>query len=150
MTSLAQTMHDDMIAAMRAQDDAVTRTLRMTVTAVKNEEVAGKDPRALTDADVIVVLGREAKKRREAAEAFAAAGRTELAERELEEAAVLDRYLPAQLTDAELIALVAEAIAETGAAGPRGLGLVMKTLGPATAGKADGGRVSAEVRRQLG
>ena len=150
MTSLAETLHDDMIAAMRERDDIVLRTLRMTVAAVKTEEVAGKRPRQLTDADVVVVLGREAKKRREAAEAFSTAGRTELAARELEEAEVLDRYLPAQLTDAELTDLVAEAIAETGAEGPRGLGLVMKAVGSTTAGRADGSRVSAEARRQLG
>ncbi len=150
MTNLADTLHSDMIAAMRAKDPLLLSTLRMTITAVKTEEVSGKTPRTLDDAEVLAVVAKEAKKRRESAEAFTAAGRTELAERELAEAAILDRYLPTQLSDAELTDLVTAAVTATGAEGPRGLGLVMKELGPATAGRADGKRVSAEVRRQLG
>lgn len=150
MPTLAETLRTDLTAAMRAKDDAVTRTLRMTLTALTNESVSGKAARELTDDEVLAVVTKEAKKRREAAEAFTGAGRGELADRELEEAAVLDRYLPTQLTDAELTDLVAAAIASTGAAGPRAIGVVMKELSGKTAGRADGGRVSAEVRRQLG
>ncbi|MDX6244806.1 MAG: uncharacterized protein QOE76_2529 [Frankiales bacterium] len=149
MTTLADRLHADMIAAMRSRDELVTGTLRMTLTALKNEEVAGKSARTLSDDEALAVVAKEAKKRREAAEMFSAGGREELAVRELAEASVLDRYLPAALTDAELADLVAATITETGAAGPRGLGLVMKTITPLTAGRADGSRVSAEVRRQL-
>jgi uncharacterized protein len=149
VTTLAQTLHDDMIAALRAHDDLVVSTLRMALTAVKTEEVAGKSPRELSDVDVLAVLSKESKKRREAAEMFSAGDRAELADKELAEAAILDRYLPAQLTDAELADLVSASIAETGATGPQGLGLVMKTLTPVVAGRADGKRLSAEVRRQL-
>jgi uncharacterized protein len=149
VTTLAQTLHDDMIAALRAHEDLVVSTLRMALTAVKTEEVAGKSPRELSDVDVLAVLSKESKKRREAAEMFSAGDRAELADKELAEAAILDRYLPAQLTDAELADLVSASIAETGATGPQGLGLVMKTLTPVVAGRADGKRLSAEVRRQL-
>ena len=149
MTTLAETLHDDMIAALRAHDDLVVSTLRMALTAVKTEEVAGKTPRELSDADVLAVLAKESKKRREAAEMFSTGDRAELADKELAEAAILDRYLPAQLTDAELTDLVTSSIAQTGDAGPQGLGLVMKTLTPVVAGRADGKRLSAEVRRQL-
>jgi uncharacterized protein YqeY len=150
VATLAETLHDDMIAALRARDELVTGTLRMALTALKTEAVAGKAARTLTDEEELAVVSKEAKKRREAAEMFTAGGRDELAARELAEAAVLDRYLPAALTDEELTQLVAEAIAETGAEGPRGLGLVMKAISAQTAGRADGKRVSAEVRRQLG
>jgi uncharacterized protein YqeY len=150
MSALKDRLNADLTAAMKARDELVTATLRMALTAVRTEEVAGKTARELSDQEVLAVLTKEAKKRREAAEAFTGAGRGELADRELEEAAVLDRYLPTQLTDAELTDLVAAAIASTGAAGPRAIGVVMKELSGATAGRADGGRVSAEVRRQLG
>jgi uncharacterized protein YqeY len=149
VTTLAQSLHDDMIAALRAHDDLVVSTLRMALTAVKTEEVAGKAPRELSDGDVLAVLAKESKKRREAAEMFSTGDRAELADKELAEAAILDRYLPAQLTDAELAELVTAAIADTGAAGPQGLGLVMKALTTVVAGRADGKRLSAEVRRQL-
>jgi uncharacterized protein YqeY len=116
---------------------------------VTTEEVAGKQARQLSDADVVSVLVREAKKRREAAEAFAAAGRPELAERERREGLVLDRYLPAQLSDDELTELVRTAITETQASSLQQLGAVMKSVQPRVAGRADGKRVSDEVRRQL-
>jgi uncharacterized protein YqeY len=149
VATLAETLHDDMIAALRRHDELVTGTLRMALTALKNEEVAGRTARTLSDDEALVVVGREAKKRREAAQMFADGGRQELAAKELAEAEVLDRYLPQQLSDDELTELVAEAIAETGAEGPRGLGAVMKVVGPQTQGRADGKRVSDEVRRQL-
>jgi uncharacterized protein YqeY len=116
---------------------------------VTNEEVAGKQARTLSDDDVVVVLGREAKKRREAAEAFDGAGRAELADRERAEGEVLAGYLPAQLTDDEVAAIVSAAIAESGAAGPQAMGQVMKLVQPQVVGRAEGGRVAAEVRRQL-
>jgi uncharacterized protein YqeY len=149
MSELKDRLHADLNAAMKARDEVTTATLRMALTAVTNEEVAGKTARELSDAEVVTVLGREAKKRREAAEAFDGAGRAELADRERAEQAVLDRYLPAPLSDAELGELVAAAIAESGASTPRDMGAVMKLVQPKVAGRADGKRVSDEVRRRL-
>jgi len=149
MTALKETLRTDLTAAMKGRDELVTATLRMALTAIGNEEVAGKQARELSDAEVVQVLTREAKKRREAAEAFENGGRPEQAAREKAEGEVLARYLPAQLTDEELAALVAEAVAETGAEGPKGMGLVMKALNPKIAGRAEGGRVAAAVKSAL-
>ncbi len=146
---LKEKLQADLSVAMKARDEVRTRTLRMTLTAVTNEEVSGKKARELSDEDIVKVLQREAKKRREAAEAFADAGRTEQAEAERAEGVILDEYLPAQLTDEELTTLVTSAIADTGAEGPRAMGQVMKVLTPQIAGRADGKRVSGEVKRQL-
>lgn len=149
MTALKETLRTDLTAAMKSRDELVTATLRMALTAVGNEEVAGKAARELSDAEVVQVLTREAKKRREAAEAFENGGRPEQAAREKAEGEVLARYLPTQLSDEELTALVAEAIAETGAEGPKGMGLVMKALNSKIAGRAEGGRVAAAVKSAL-
>jgi uncharacterized protein YqeY len=135
---------------MKARDELTLATIRMALTAITNEEVAGKQARELSDDEVLKVLAREAKKRREAAEAFAAAGRTELADREIAEGGVLDAYLPKQLDDAELSAIVAAAVAESGASGMQQMGAVMKIVQPQVAGRADGKRISDEVRRLLG
>lgn len=148
--TLKEQLHDDLTSAIKARDELRTATLRMALAAITTEEVAGKAARELSDDDVIAVLGREAKKRREAAEAFDDAGRAELAERERAEGEVLATYLPVQLTDEELTALVAEAIAETAADSPKAMGQVMKLISPRVSGRAEGGRVAAEVRRQLG
>jgi uncharacterized protein YqeY len=149
MTMLKEKLRTDLSVAMKARDEVRTRTLRMALTAVTNEEVSGKQARVLSDDEVVKVLQREAKKRREAAEAFSDAGRTEQAEAERAEGVVLDEYLPKQLDDEELTRIVAEAIAETGAEGPRAMGQVMKVVTPKVAGRADGLRVSGEVKRQL-
>jgi len=149
MASLKQQLRDDLHTAMLQHDELRTATIRMVLTAITNEEVAGDTARELTDDEVQAVLRREAKKRREAATAYADGGRPERAERESAELSVVETYLPAQLDDAELAELVRAAIAETGAAGPRGMGPVMKAVQPRVAGRADGGRVSTEVRRQL-
>jgi uncharacterized protein YqeY len=143
-------LRSDLTAAMKARDEVTVRTLRMALTSVTKEEVAGRSARELSDDEVVAVLTREAKRRREAADAFAGAGREQQAAAERAEGAVLDAYLPAQLTDAELGDLVAAAIEETGASGPRAMGQVMKVLTPRVAGRAEGGRVAAEVRRRLG
>ena len=149
MAELKERLRADLNAAMRARDQVRLRTLRMALTSITNEEVAGAAARDLTDDEVVRVLTREARKRREAAEAFAAAGRDDQAAAERAEGEVLAGYLPAQLSDDELAALVAAAIAETGATGLPGMGLVMKTVTPRVAGRADGARVAAEVRRHL-
>lgn len=148
--SLKDRLHDDMVAAMKAKDELRLATLRMTLSAITTEEVSGKAARELSDDEILTVVGREAKKRREAAEAFDGAGRGELAERERAEGAILAAYLPAQLSDEEIAAAVTAAISETAADGPRAMGQVMKVVQPQLAGRADGARVAAEVRRQLG
>jgi uncharacterized protein YqeY len=150
MAALKDRLRDDLTAAMKARDEVRVRTLRMALTSVTKEEVAGSSARELSDDEVLRVLAREAKRRREAAEAFAAAGRERQAAAERAEGKVLDGYLPAQLTDADLAAIVAAAIAETGASGTRAMGQVMKAVTPQVAGRAGGARVAAEVRRQLG
>src|SRR4029077_2939764 len=135
---------------MRARDQVRMRTLRMALTSITNEEVAGGSARDLGDEEIVKILTREARKRREAAEAFGAAGRSEQAAAERAEGDVLADYLPAQLGDDELADLVSSAIAETGATGMKGMGQVMKILPPRVAARPDGARVAAEVRRRLG
>jgi uncharacterized protein len=149
MAAMKDRLRADLTAAMKARDEVTVRTLRMALTSVTKEEVAGSSARELSDDEVLAVLTREAKRRREAADAFAAAGRDEQAAAERAEGVVLDAYLPAQLTDAELGELVTAAIEETGASGPRAMGQVMKVLTPRVAGRAEGARVAAEVRRRL-
>jgi uncharacterized protein len=150
MSELKDRLQSDLTTAMKSRDELRTATLRMALTAVRVEEVSGTTQRQLDDAEVVTVLSREAKKRREAAEAFDGGGRPERADRERAEGLVLADYLPAQLGDDDLRDLVAAAIAETGAEGPRGIGTVMRVVSPQTAGRVEGGRVAAEVKRQLG
>jgi hypothetical protein len=149
VNELKERIRTDINAAMRARDQVRLRALRMALTSIQNEEVSGKSARELSDDDVIKILIRETKKRREAAEAFESAGRADKAADERAEGEVLAEYLPAQLADEDLTQLVAAAIAETGAEGMSGMGKVMKIVTPQTAGRADGGRVAAEVKRQL-
>ena len=149
MGDLKDRLQSDLTASMKARDELRTSTLRMVLTAIGNEEVAGKAARSLSTDEELKVLAREAKKRREAAEAFRSGGATERAERELAEEQVLSDYLPAQLSDEELSALVAEAVRESGASGPQAMGAVMKVVGPKVAGRAEGGRVAAAVRAAL-
>lgn len=152
MNALKDRLRADLTAAMKARDEVRSSTLRMVLTAITNAEVAGKEARELTDDDVVGVLSTEAKKRREAATAFADGGRDEMAAKEQAEAEVIADYLPAQLSEAEIADLVTAAIAQTGAAGEgmRAMGKVMGVLTAQTKGRADGGAVAAEVRRQLG
>lgn len=149
MPELKTRLHADLVTAMKARDELTTATLRMALTAVTNEEVSGKQSRELSDDEVLRVLTREAKKRSEAADAFDAANRVELAERERAEGTVLDGYLPAQLGADELGELIRAAVAEAGATSPAQMGAVMKLVQPRIAGRADGKQVSDEVRRQL-
>jgi uncharacterized protein len=149
MPTLKEQLRADLSTAMKARDETRTRTLRMALTSISNEEVSGRSARQLTDDEVLKILGREAKRRREASAAFADAGRDEQAASERAEEEVLAGYLPAQLSDAELADLVAAAIAETGASGPGAMGQVMKAVTPKVAGRAEGSRVAAVVRGQL-
>ena len=149
MSELKDRLRSDLTTAIRGRDEVATATLRMALAAITTEEVAGSDARELSDDEVVRVLARESKKRREAAEAFGSAGREELAERERAEGTVLERYLPTQLDDAAVSELVAASIAETGASGMQQMGAVMRVVQQKAAGQADGKRLSTEVRRQL-
>ena len=146
---LKEKLQSDLIDAIRSKDGVKSGTIRMLLAAITNEEVAGKSAKVLSDGEVITVLSREAKKRREAVEAYTNAKRDDLANKEKEEAAVIALYLPEQLSEADIKKLIADAITETNAAGPAGMGLVMKILQPKIAGKADGGLVSSLVKAAL-
>ncbi|MER5309955.1 GatB/YqeY domain-containing protein [Streptomyces sp. NPDC002773] len=152
MTTLKEKLKADLNAAIRGRDELRSSTLRLTITAITKEEVAGKTKRELSDDEVQKVIAKEAKKRREAADAFAQGGRLESAEREKAEGVILDAYLPKQLSDEELDGIVAEAVEEAkaaGAEGPRAMGAVMKIVNPKVVGQADGGRVAASVKKLL-
>jgi uncharacterized protein YqeY len=147
--SLKEKLQNDLTDAMRARDEIRSSTIRMILTSIKNEEVAGKEARELSDTEIITVLSREAKKRREAAEAFDQAGAKDRADQERAEGVVIGEYLPKQLTEDEIKSLIKAAVAETGASTPAQMGLVMKSLQPKIAGKADGGLVSSLVKAAL-
>jgi uncharacterized protein YqeY len=146
---LKEKLQADLTDAIRSRNEVVSGTVRMLLAAITNEEVAGKAAKILTDAEIITVLSREAKKRREAVEAYTQAKRDDLAGKEKAEAAVIANYLPEQLSEDEIKKLIVDAIAETDAKGPAGMGLVMKVLQPKIAGKADGGVVSGLVKAAL-
>jgi uncharacterized protein YqeY len=147
---LKEKLQSDLTDAIRSRAEVKSGTIRMLLAAITNEEVSGKSARVLNDAEIITVLSREAKKHREAVEAYVAAKRTDLADKEKAEGDVIAQYLPAQLSEDEIKKMIVDAIAETGAAGPAGMGLVMKVLSPKIAGKADGGVVSGLVKAALG
>jgi uncharacterized protein YqeY len=149
MGRLKERLTGDLHTAMKAREETTTSTLRMALAAVRNAEVAGKAARELSDDEVLAVLTKEAKKRREAAEAYAEAGRDESASKERAEQEILARYLPAQLTDAELTELVKQELAAGGFSGMSSMGPAMKAVQAAVAGRAEGARVAAEVRRAL-
>ena len=150
-STLKERLRSDLTEAIKGRDKVRSGTIRMVLTAITEAEVAGSEAIELSDQQVLDVVIKEAKKRREAEEAYVNAGRTELAEKEHAESKVLADYLPRQLTEAEIAALVADAIAATGAAEPgmRAMGKVMAKVTPETKGRADGSVVAAEVRRQL-
>jgi uncharacterized protein len=149
VTTLKDQLRTDLTAAMRERDQVRLRTIRMALAAITNEEVSGDTARDLSDDEIVKVLTREAKKRREAAEAFAGAGRDDQAAAERAEGEVLTEYLPAQLSDEEIATIVQDAIVSTGAQDMKAMGQVMKVVTPQIAGRADGSRVAAEVRRRL-
>ncbi len=146
---LKETLKSDLTEAIRSSDKVVSGTIRMVLTAITNEEVSGKEARVLSDDEIITVLSREAKKRREAAEEFAKANRPDKSAEEKAEGEVIAKYLPAQLTEDDIKKLIAAAVASTGAAGPGDMGKVMGAIKPQIAGKADGSLVSALVKAAL-
>ena len=147
--SIKESLRSDLTEAIRSRDEITSSTIRMVLTAITNEEVAGKEARVLSDDEIITVLSREAKKRREASEAFENAGRADKAALEKSEGEVIARYLPAQLSVEDIKKMISDAIASTGAAGPADMGKVMGAVKPLIAGKADGSIVSTLVREAL-
>ncbi|GAA4978082.1 GatB/YqeY domain-containing protein [Yinghuangia aomiensis] len=150
MSTFKSRLQNDLTESIRARDELRSSTLRLTLTAVTNEEVAGKEARELSDGEVLKIVVREAKKRREAAEAFDQGNRPEQAARERAEGEILAEYLPKQIDDAELKSIVAAAIAELGVSGPSAMGQVMKAVRPKIGDRAEGGRIAAEIKGQLG
>ncbi len=147
--SLKETLRADLTAAMKAREAADVATLRMVMAAVMNAEVAGTEAATLTDDEVMTVLRKEAKKRAEAAEAFATAGRSERAEAERSELAIIERYLPAALDDSALEAIVAEEVTNTGATSAKDMGNVVKAVRARVGAQADGSRIAALVKAAL-
>lgn len=153
MAAIKQALRSDLTTAMKAHDAARVATIRMALTAITTEEVAGKQARELSEADEIAVLTREAKRRKESAAAFAEAGRSDRVDQELAEAAIIAKYLPVPLTEDEVRPLVAAAVAgaaSQGLTGGRAMGAVMKELKPATTGRYDGAELAVLVKRELG
>ncbi len=152
MTNLKEQIQTDLTASIRAKDSLTSGTLRMVLSAITNEEVSGKESRVLNDQDLITVLNREAKKRKEAATAYDDAKRPELADKERAELDIIQAYLPAALSDEELKEIIAAAVAQVvagGASGPSAMGAVMKLVTPQVAGRSDGGAVAAAVKSAL-
>jgi uncharacterized protein len=149
---MKETMQSDLTVAIKARDEVSSSTLRMVLTALTNEEVSGKESKVLTDDDVLTVLGREGKKRKEAAEAYDEAQRPELAARERAELEVIAKYLPQQMSEDQVAVIVAAAVAEVSSSGATGgalMGQVMKIVQPQVKGRADGGQVAALVKQAL-
>ena len=145
--TLSHRLQEDLTQAIRDRDEIRRDTLRMAIAAAYNaQKAAGRE---LTDDEVVAVLAREVKTRRESIEAYAAAGRDDAAQREQAEIDVVSKYLPAQLGEEELLSMVRETIDEVGASSPRDMGRVMAVLAPKTRGRADGKQVSATVVREL-
>jgi uncharacterized protein YqeY len=152
MTSLKEQLKQDLTQSLKDQDGVKSSTLRMALTAITNEEVSGKEAKVLSDAEVLVVLTKEAKKRKESVEAFNQANRKDLADKEAQELTVLEKYLPSALTEEELNKIIDEAIAEakaSGAEGMKAMGVVMKIVQPKTVGRTDGALLAAKVKEKL-
>ncbi|MDA8321330.1 MAG: GatB/YqeY domain-containing protein [Actinomycetota bacterium] len=149
MSELKDRLRADLTTAMKDRDETTTRTLRMVLTEISKEEVSGAQARELDDAAIERVIAREAKRRREAADAFSGAGRADQARAELAEGEILAGYLPSQLTDEEITEIVVAVIGDLGATGPKAMGQVMKAVTGKVAGRADGSRIAAIVRGQL-
>lgn len=149
MAALYDRLTADLTTAIRSKDDLRKATIRMALSSIRTEEVAGKQVRKLSDDEIVAVLTREVKRRREAADAFRSGGRADSAEREEAEADVITEYLPEPLSESELAAIIDAAIAEAGAESPRDMGNVMKIVRPKVTGRAEGGKVAAAVKARL-
>ncbi len=152
MTSLKDQLKQDLTQSLKDQDAIKSSTLRMALTAITNEEVSGKEAKVLSDTEVLSVLTKEAKKRKESVEAFNQANRKDLADKEAQELTVLEKYLPTALTEDELNKIIDEAIEEakaSGAEGMKAMGVVMKIVQPKTVGRTDGALLAAKVKEKL-
>lgn len=152
VADLKDQLKADLAISIKARDELTSSTIRLTLTAVSTAETSGKQARQLDDDEIVDIIVKEAKRRREAAEAFDDAQRPELAAREREELTVLERYLPAGLSEAEIDAIVATAVADAtaaGAVGSKAMGEVMKRVTPQVRGRSDGGVVAFKVKAAL-
>ncbi len=152
MTSLKDQLKQDLTQSLKDQDSVKASTLRMALTAITNEEVSGKEAKVLSDTEVLSVLTKEAKKRKESVEAFNQANRKDLADKEAQELKVLEKYLPTALTEDELNKIIDDAITEakaSGAEGMKAMGVVMKIVQPKTVGRTDGALLAAKVKEKL-
>lgn len=152
MTSLKDQIQNDLTESIKAKDSLRSGTLRMVLAAITNEEVSGKEAKTLSDQDLITVLNREAKKRKEAAAAYLDANRQDLADKENSELAIIQNYLPEALSADELAKIISDAVAQvtsTGQTGPSAMGAVMKLVTPQVSGRADGAAVAAAVKSAL-
>jgi len=150
MAELKDRLRADLTGAMKAHQTQVMGTLRMALAAIGNEEVAGASARQLTNDEEQAVVAREVRKRHESAEIYAGAGRSELADQETAEAAILSAYLPQPLTDQELDAIVTEEVAGLAEVSPKAMGQVIKAVNARAKGRADGAVVAAKVKTALG
>lgn len=154
MAAIKDRLKTDLVAALKAHDEARKSTVRMALAAIATEEVAGASARELTEAEELKVLAREVSKRKDSAEAYTSGNRPELAEKELAEVEILSDYLPQQLTRDEIAAIVDEEVAAaTASLGEkptmRQMGVVMKAVTPRIAGRGDGKTASDLVRAAL-
>ncbi|CAB4341103.1 MAG: GatB/YqeY domain-containing protein [Actinobacteria bacterium] len=152
MSTFKEQLHNDLNKAIKSRDTLTMGTLRMVLSAITNEEVSGKVAKELSDQEVMTVLNREAKKRKEAATAYDDAKRPELAKIEREELAIIEAYLPEAMSESELDAIISAAVAQVlaqGSSGPSAMGAVMKIVTPAVAGRADGSSVASKVKAAL-
>jgi uncharacterized protein YqeY len=152
MAQLKDQLKKDLTDAIKSHNQVISGTLRMALTAITNEEVSGKESRELSDAEVLSVLTKEAKKRRESVDAYMQANRKDLADKESAELSVLEKYLPAALSEQELEDIIAKAITEAtnqGATGMKAMGIVMKIIQPQTVGRVDGTLLANKVKEKL-
>lgn len=152
MANLKEQLKNDLTQAIKSSNQVVSGTLRMALTAITNQEVSGKEAKQLSDAEVLSVLTKEAKKRQESVEAYLQANRKDLADKESAELAVLEKYLPAALTESEVDEIISNAITQAsaqGATGMKAMGIVMKIIQPQTAGRFDGTLLANKVKEKL-
>lgn len=152
MSSLKDQIQSDLTDAIKGKDQLRAGTLRMVLAAITNEEVSGKEAKTLNDQELMTVLNREAKKRKEASVAYVEAKRQDLADKENAELAVIQSYLPEALSADALAKIISDAVTEvkaSGQSGPSAMGAVMKLVTPQVTGRADGGQVAAAVKAAL-
>ena len=152
MANLKEQLKNDLTQAIKSSNQVVSGTLRMALTAITNQEVSGKEAKQLSDAEVLSVLTKEAKKRQESVEAYLQANRKDLADKESAELAVLEKYLPAALTESEVDEIISKAITQASAQGAtvmKAMGIVMKIIQPQTAGRFDGTLLANKVKEKF-